>query len=211
MKKTDRSRQVGFSLLELLIVLVIIGIMALLAVIQLRGARIDFQRQRITREFKNYLERGRFDSVRRRAATPAEMATITLNGPTSFSAAIDFDENGQLNAAETRLVDFSQRSDTQIFVTDTLNYPITIRFNQRGQAITRDALNNAVDPVFRICSNCTATSPDVSYISISATGTIADTRTAPSALPTPAVSNVSTPSLSCYVLIVNSNTACVNF
>ena len=210
MKKNHLVKQGGFSVIELLIVLVVIGILCSIAVLRLGGASVDLQRQRITREFKNNLERARFDSVKRRAATNAQMATITLNSATSFTAAMDYNEDGTLSPAETRSVDFTLGTGTEIVVTDTLNYPVTIRFNQRGQATAIDGGGNPVAPVFRICSNCSAASPDVSYLSISASGTVADTRTAPSALPTPVINANVSSTFNCYVL-VNSNAACTQF
>jgi prepilin-type N-terminal cleavage/methylation domain-containing protein len=207
MQTRNFRKQRGFSLLELLIVLVVIGILSTLAVLQLRGARVDFERQRVVREFKNYLERGRFDSVKRRAVTNAEMATIVLTGPTAFTASMDFDESGTVLAAETRTIDFTQRSTTTISVTDTLSYPITIRFNRRGHPTVTDSTNTAINPVFRICSNCATGSPDISFISISPSGTVADTRTAPATLPAPTVTSANNV-LNCYILVMNANAAC---
>lgn len=210
MRKSNLKSQRGVSLVEVLIVLVVIGVLSSLAVLQLRGARTNFERQRIVREFKNYLERARFDSVKRRAVTNAEMATIVLSGPTAFSASLDFDESGTVSASETRQIDFTARSTTRILVADTLNYPVTIRFDRRGHATTIDSGNNVVNPVFKICGDCSTNSTDVSFLSISASGTVADTRTAPGVLPTPSVTNTNTV-FNCYVLVVNTNTACVNF
>jgi hypothetical protein len=49
----------------------------------------------------------------------------------------------------------THRSETQIVVSDSLNYPVTILFNQRGHITATDGLNNPVNPVFTICSgNC---------------------------------------------------------
>jgi prepilin-type N-terminal cleavage/methylation domain-containing protein len=212
MKTSNFRDQRGFSLIEVLIVLVVIGILATLAVLQLRGARVDMERQRVVREFKNYLERARFDSVKRRADTPAQMATLVLTGPTAFTATMDFDESGTIVPSETRLIDFSQRTSTQIRLTDTLTYPITIRFNRRGQPTVTDGSTPAVavNPVFRICGNCGVGSPDASFISISPSGTVADTRTAPTTLAAPTVTNANM-ALNCYVLVVNTNSACINF
>lgn len=213
--KTERfNSQRGASIIEILIVLVVVAILSTAAIMQLGSSRTDLQRQRIAREFKVYLERARFDSVKRRAVNVNDMAKITLgneasNNATSFSAALDFNGDGKLLASETREVDFTQRSQTQIIVNDTLNYPVTIRFDQRGHITATDNSTPAKDvtPVFTICSgNCSATSPDATVISISPTGTVAVLKTAPGAspLPTPSISNT-TPLLNCYVLLTNAN------
>lgn len=209
MQNCSLKSQRGASLIEVVMVLVMIGVLTSVAVLQFRGVQPNFERQRIVREFKNYLERARFDSIKRRAITNAEMATIVLNGPTSFSATMDFDQSGAIVAAETRQVDFTQRSTTQILVSDTLNYPVTFRFNRRGQVTATDGGGAAVNPVFRICSDCSPGSQDVSFLSISASGTVADTTVAPGVLPTPTITNTNT-TFNCYVLVTNANTACSN-
>lgn len=213
MSNFGNSTQSGFSLMELLIVLLILGVLTALAIANFSGAKVDLERQAITREFKVYLERARFDSVKRRAALESEQANLVLNGPSSFTAQIDFDENRILSAAERRVVDFTQRARTQIVVSDAgLAYPITIRFNQRGQVSARDNAGAAVDPVvFTICSSddCSSTSPDRTVIALSSSGTVAvlNHGQPPSAPSAPAISNTS-PALNCYVVIRSANTNC---
>jgi prepilin-type N-terminal cleavage/methylation domain-containing protein len=200
----------GYSLIEVMVVITILAVLTTVALLYFGSAKTELQRQRIAREFKVYLERARFDSVKRRAVDTTEMAKITLTSATSFTAAIDLNENGQLDTTDIRQVDFTQRSDTQIIVADALNYPITIRFNQRGHVIAKDNSGNSIDPVFTICSkDCSGTpetNRDLTVISVSTTGTVAilkDGQTG-SALPTPVVTSAS-PELNCYVLLVNSN------
>jgi len=215
MKVERLYSQRGISIIEILIVLVVVAILSTVAISQLGRSKTDLQRQRIAREFKVYLERARFDSVKRRAVNVSEMSKITLESATSFSVAIDFNGNGTLETTETRQVDFTRRSEAQIIVSDTLNYPVTIRFDQRGHITATDNSTPAKDitPVFTICSsNCSATSPEATIISISPTGTVAVLKTAPGAspLPTPSITNT-TPLLNCYVLLTNANSSqCTN-
>jgi prepilin-type N-terminal cleavage/methylation domain-containing protein len=213
MKEKRIKLQSGFSIVELLIVLTVVVILSTLAVLQFRSSKIDFERQNITHEFKVYLERARFDSVKRRAVAANQMSRIVLNSSSSFTAALDFDGNGTLDATDVRQVDFTQRSSTQIRVSDTLNYPVTVRFDQRGHITATDTSGNAVDPVFTICSkNCTGTSQnnsDLSVLSVSTSGTVAILRGGqdPSALPTPAIST--TPAkVNCYILVNINSTTC---
>lgn len=204
------KRQDGFSIIEMIIVLVVLAILTTFAIMQLGRSKVDLQRQKIAREFKVYLERARFDSVKRRAAVTADMSKIVLNSSSSFTAIIDFNENGKIDSTDVRQVDFSQRSDAKILVSDVFNYPVTISFNQRGHITVLDKSNNPVNPVFTICSsNCSDLSTnnnELSVISVSTTGTVAVLKNAldVTALPTPVVTS-SPPIFNCYLLVGNYN------
>lgn len=205
MKPNEPSPQGGFSLIELLIVLVLLSIISTFALLAFGSSKVDLNRQAVVREFKIYLERARFDSVKRRAEDPNQ-ASVTLNDATSFTVRLDYNEDGTLQPGETRTVDFSQRSNTQILVTDTLNYPVTISFNRRGHVTTIDGSDNEINPIFTVCTNCDDASPANSVISLSTTGTvsISSDQPDPSALPTPVVTNANvTPN--CYIYIANAN------
>ncbi|MEO6588936.1 MAG: prepilin-type N-terminal cleavage/methylation domain-containing protein [Pyrinomonadaceae bacterium] len=216
MKTNQFKSQDGFSIIEVIIVVVVLSVITAFAIMQLGGSKADLQRQRIAREFKVYLERARFDAVKRRAVNAADMSKIVLNNSSSFTATIDFNENGVIDTNESKKVDFSQISTTKILVSDVYNYPVTISFNQRGHITAVDALNNKINPVFTICSrNCSNTSQsnnELSVISISTTGTIAVLKNAQdvTVLPTPVVTS-SPPLFNCYMLIGNYNsTQCTN-
>ncbi|HEX6126026.1 MAG TPA: prepilin-type N-terminal cleavage/methylation domain-containing protein [Pyrinomonadaceae bacterium] len=213
MKILSSKAQSGFSLIEVLMVLVIIGVLTTLALMQLGRSRVDFQRQRIAREFKVYLERARFDSVKRRAAG-ADVAKVILDGPSSFTVILDFDGDGTLLPSETRTINFADRTDAVIQVADTLSYPVTLSFNWRGLVESLDSANQPVTPLFTICSDCSDADPDTTRISISPSGTVAELREGqdPEALPTPTGtnSNAAMPTLNCYVLGANTpSNSCV--
>lgn len=226
MREKKLNPQSGVSIIEVLIVVVVLAILTTLAIMQLGRSKIDFQRQRIAREFKVYLERARFDSVKRRAAVSSDMSRVILNSATSFTVVADFNQNGTLlnadgnvETGDRRVIDFTDRSEAQIVVSNTLNYPVTILYNQRGHITATDGLNNTINPVFTICSNnCSGTSQETTVISISTTGTVAVLKSgeAPGALPTPSPVSTATPQYNCYVLVnsnvlVNSSPApCIN-
>lgn len=215
------SFQRGLSILELLIVVAVALILGAVALTQLGNAKTDYQRQNIAREFKIYLERARFDSVKRRPANANDRSRVILASATSFTAIYDRNQNGKVLASNGSIetgdrhqVDFTDRSDAQILVSDTLNYPVTISFDHRGQIVAQDALGNDVNPVFTICSrgNCVGENrnvDDLTVISVSPTGTIAilPEGQMPSTLPTPSVSGTP-PRINCSVFVTNANTAC---
>ena len=214
MKIHKLSRQGGFSLIEVFIVLVMIGILTTLALMQMGSSPVDLQRQRMAREFKIYLERARFDSVKRRAEGTTETAKVILNGPASFTVSLDFDGDGTMRPDETKTVNFADRTNATIRVSDSWSYPVTLAFDRRGLVTTVDGLGNSVTPLFTICSDCSDASPDITRISVSTSGTVAELRAGqnPQALPTPTSTNVVSPTTNCYVLVnANANSSCIPF
>jgi len=214
MKIQSPSLQSGFSLIEIFIVLVMIGILSTLALMQLGRSRVDLQRQRIAREFKVYLERARFDSVKRRAETTTERASIMLTSQSSFTVSLDFDGDGVMRANETRVVNFADRSDAVIQVSDAYTWPVRVEFDRRGLVTATQGWVNPsnpgspITPLFEICSDCSDASMNTTRISISSSGTVAELRQGqdPQALPTPtgANSNSAMPTMNCYVLAANT-------
>jgi prepilin-type N-terminal cleavage/methylation domain-containing protein len=205
MNVIEKKAQAGFSLVEMTIVLTVIAVLTTFALLQFRTSKVDLERQAIAREFKVYLERARFDSVRRRAEG-ADQATLTLTSASSFTVRMDFDGDGDLAAHEARIVDFSQKSQTLILVSDSFNYPLQIRFDRRGHVQTADGLGNEVDPVFTICSNCTDADPDRSVLTVSATGTVAATRDIPDPTTFPEPIITDPPFVpNCYIYLASSN------
>jgi prepilin-type N-terminal cleavage/methylation domain-containing protein len=221
MKEKRIKLQSGFSIVELLIVLTMVVILSTLAVMQFRSSKTDFERQKHHARVSRFIWNGR-GSIRSNGAPlrANEKSRIILNSSSSFTAVLDFDGNGTIDsnndgtpdASDTRQVNFTQRSSTQILVSNTLNYPVTVRFDQRGHITSTDSTGNAVAPVFTICSkNCTGTASnsDLSVLSVSTSGTVAILRGGqnPSALPTPVIT--ATPAtVNCYVLVNINSTTC---
>ena len=195
MKKTNFSSQSGLTLFEVLVVLVIAAILVTFAVAQLGQSKNNLQRQNVARELKVSFERARFDSVKRRAADINKRAGVKVDA-TYFDVTIDRNLSGAIEASDTNKIDFGAGSDIRIVSAD-LAFPVTVKFDQRGQITAIDALGVNVKPKFIICNNCTAATANAqnaNVISISPTGTIVMTAFGESepTFQNPIVTNVNT-------------------
>lgn len=134
MQNTSSHRNdAGFSLIELFIVLIVVGVLATLAVLGFGASASSLDRQNIAREFKVALERARYDSVKRRPSTCDDMSRVEILSKTSFRVLTDTNRNGVIEpAAEASTFDFTNRSQTEIVGDASMVFPITIRFDGRG-------------------------------------------------------------------------------
>jgi len=179
MKTSNCPRnQAGFSVVEVLIVVVIIMILAAFAVMQFGASAANLERQNVAREFKVNLERARFDSVKRRATGCADMSRVEITGPTTFQLVTDRDQNGTLNpATETTRVDFTGAGRVLIVDDPAPTYPIVFRFDQRGNVSSGSCGSEtpADTPTTFCqvpCTAATASSNNASLIYVSPTGTV---------------------------------------
>jgi prepilin-type N-terminal cleavage/methylation domain-containing protein len=166
----------GFTIVELLVVVAIVFLLSVFAFIRIESAKKSLEVQNVSAEFKIYLERARFDSVKRGAAEAGEMASVTINDPQSFSVRTDLNQDGVLATNEMRDIDFSYQNDIRFFGDDTV-FPIVISFNRRGQTTATDGIGNIIRPAFLICQkNCEEIATNAmsfQIVSVSATGTVA--------------------------------------
>ena len=175
-KKTSFRFASGFSVIELLIVLVVIGIVVTLAVIALGSSASNLARQNVSREFKVALERARYDSVKRRPDTCDQMSRVEITSATSFRLLTDTNRNGSIDpASETSLFDFGGRSNTEI-VGNGITYPITIRFDGRGNSSSGPCSAPTAAHASTIfcevpCTEATANDQNATVIYVSPTGT----------------------------------------
>lgn len=176
MRRKIWDSESGVSVMELLIVLVITMIVATMAVALFGRSTENFERQNAARQFKNFLERARFDSVKRNATDQDQMATVRVLSATSFSYTIDQNQNGRLDSGETTTIDLSLLGDVRISG-NNLVFPITTRFDYRGQTITVNGAAAAVSPIFYFCNGpctpSTATAANANIVYVSPTGTVA--------------------------------------
>lgn len=168
----------GFSLIELFIVLIVIGVLVTLAVLGFGASASSLDRQNISREFKVALERARYDSVKRRPSTCDDMSRVEILSKTSFRLFTDSNRNGTIEAAEGSTYDFTGRSQTEIVGDASMVFPITIRFDGRGSTssgpctATTDAYSSTTFCELP-CTIATANPENATVIYVSPTGTTA--------------------------------------
>ena len=135
-----RNDASGFSLLQLLITVAIIGVVTAYALIQLSNAQQAMRLSSSSREFMNYTEKARIDSIRRHAMTPAQMASISVTGLRQYTITMDFNFDG---AVETRVIDLPVNRGVK-FVTGSTVLPIKITYNWRGRPSAVDGNGTAI-------------------------------------------------------------------
>ena len=131
-KKQLRPSSVsGYSLLELLIVVALIGVASALALTSYIKSTRSLNLSGATRNLSAYLEKARVDSVRRHGG-----ASLDINSTSSYTANIDFGGNGVSTArtislpAGTTLSYSLPPSTTSI---DPSVAPITVTYDWRGR------------------------------------------------------------------------------
>jgi len=123
------SNSTGFSILELLIVVALIGTVSTIALINFQRSSRNFNVAGATRNLSTYLQKARVDSVRRHGG-----ASININSASSYTVNIDFG-TGTATArtitlpAGTSLSYSLPPATTSITPSDT---PITIEYDWRG-------------------------------------------------------------------------------
>jgi prepilin-type N-terminal cleavage/methylation domain-containing protein len=167
------TAQSGFSIIELIIVLLVLAIMVVFALTPFKNSKTVFKRQNFAREMKVSLERARSDSIKRRATAENSMARVTIESAVSFSLSTDLNQNQVIENSEIKHVNLAG-SGIKI-VGDNLVFPVTVKFDRRGFITATNGGGTEISPNFTVCENCTtatANSKNSSLISISPTGTV---------------------------------------
>ncbi len=127
--RTKRSKkpkaQRGFSLMQLLIVVTLVGIVSGLAVFGIASARQRIRLTNSARVLASYVEKARVDSVRRHPLAANLMAGIEVLNTTTYRVKMDFDGDGTVETRDISL------DDGVIFATD----PLALVFDWRGRLV----------------------------------------------------------------------------
>jgi prepilin-type N-terminal cleavage/methylation domain-containing protein len=130
----------GFSLLELLIVVAMVGILVGFALIQIVRANQQMKRANAAQQFASYLEKARLDSLRRHPTATAQMAQVSILNAGFYSVTIDSSGDGALDAPQ--VISLPVNSDFEF----NGPFPRTIYFNWRGRTV--DAAGAPANPSF---------------------------------------------------------------
>jgi len=134
---SSRNSERGFSVLELILVLTLIGIVSSFAYVRLAAAREVMRVTNSSREFTNFVQKARLDSIRRHATAAASQATLVINSATTYTVSGDFDGNGvtdSLRQLQQGVIFSATASDGS-----AVTLPITLKFDWRGRAVCVDS------------------------------------------------------------------------
>lgn len=124
-----RASEAGFSLLQMLVALAIIGIVLSFGIIAIKRSQRDLELQSSIRQLSGYLEKGRVEAVRRHVAAATTIVNIPNNS--SYTVTLDSNYDGTIAASETRTVTLPTGVT---FNSANITYPATIAFDSRGRS-----------------------------------------------------------------------------
>lgn len=99
-----RERERGFSLLQILVVVAIVGIVTSFAIVSIARSRDNIRLQSSVRQLASYIEKARLDSIRRHAAG-TELASVAFTNTSTYSVKMDFDGMGNVTTRSFSLED----------------------------------------------------------------------------------------------------------
>ncbi len=159
----------GFSMTELLMVMVVISIVAALALLQFGGSRDQFRRQNVAQQLKQAFERARFDSVKRRAdGAGSPFASVNVNS-TSYTLVTDLNGDGDTSDEGESVVTNLSGQTIVPGPGSSITLPATIAFDKRGEVAV-------ANPTFLVCqgtcSVSAANNSNANIVLVTPTGTV---------------------------------------
>lgn len=125
------SKSAGFSMLELMVLVALIGIVSSIALISVQKSNKSLNVAGAARTFSAYLEKARLDSVRRHGG-----ASVDINSSSSYTVNIDFNGTGTSVARIVTLPAGTSLSYTLPPATVSINpstTPISVVYDWRGR------------------------------------------------------------------------------
>ena len=103
-KKNSNTPRTGFSAIELVITVTVLGIVTGFGIVGISRARASVRLSGAAREFASYIEKARLFSIRSHADDATERATITINDDRAgYNVTLDLDGDGDLDTTTVTL------------------------------------------------------------------------------------------------------------
>lgn len=112
----------GFSLLQLMVTLAVVGIVVSMVILGVRSTRASMRLNAAARNFAQTLERARLDAIRRH-----DVATVTFLDSATYEVSMDFNNTGTRQARQ-----FTLDSSLTASADASGNYP-SVGFDWRGR------------------------------------------------------------------------------
>ena len=155
-KQPKVSNAAGFSVLELLILMAVVGIICALALTSFQRSSRSFDLSGATRNLAAYLEKARTDSISRHGG-----ASVDINSTASYTANIDFIGDGTSTARTVSLPAGTSLSYVLPPATESIDpsiTPITIAYDWRGRT-TSTVILTLTDSSGRVASSTVVVGP----------------------------------------------------
>jgi Tfp pilus assembly protein FimT len=139
-----RRGEAGFSITEIVVLMAIVAIVSSLAIVRISSGRDHIRLTNAAREFANYAEKARIDSIRRHASG-SSVAAVKVDSTTTYQVFMDFDYNGTPTWRTFTLPDgvtfnAAEVTDSAGTVTNVTAPPVTFSFDWRGRSATSNRL-----------------------------------------------------------------------
>jgi Tfp pilus assembly protein FimT len=127
--RVARKGEAGFSFLQMLIAMLVIGVVTTYGFISIKNSKRDMELAGEIRLFSNYLAKARVEAVRRRTSVTA----ITITSNSAYTVTLDSNYDGTISSSEIRAVTLPTGVT---FTSGITNYPATISYDLKGRETT---------------------------------------------------------------------------